>query len=278
MNILRSTVFGLDRLGLRRIIAPPASALRRARSGGRQSFSVSTEGHWINRDSGAVIVSPEIHTAPFAAYRNWVLDNWAWGYRPKAGDVVVDIGAGVGEESVIFSGLVGATGRVISVEAHPRTFECLARTISMSNLTNVEARCCAIAETDGTVDIDDTESFIGNSIIASSKEGLTVPSRSIDSLCAELGIDRIDLLRMNIEGAERLAVAGMEGTSRSCSNIVISCHDFLADAGGPEQFRTFEEVKGKLEQLGFALRFRPDHPDPWGRYYVYGHRTPGRQR
>lgn len=275
MGYAKSFLLGLDRLGLRRVIAPLASAARRIRTGGRQSFSVSRGGYWINRDGPSVIASPTPHTAPFAAYRNWVLDNWAWGYRPTLGDIVLDIGAGVGEEAIIFSQLVGPDGQVISIEAHPRTFDCLQSTIVRSNLPNVIAKWWAIADADGTVKIEDSDSYIGNSIVPAAQGHIEVPARSIDSLVEDLRLPRIDLLRMNIEGAERLALDGMASCAAICRNIVISCHDFIADAGGSDQFRTFEVVKRKLEALGFELRFRPDHSAPWVRYYVYGRRREG---
>lgn len=270
MSILASIVQTIDGLGLRRAVAPIASFARRIRTKGRQSFSVSAEGHWINQDGGAVIVSPVVHTAPFAAYEQWVLDNWTWEYRPGPGDTVIDIGAGVGEEALIFSRLVGPTGRVVSIEAHPRTFECLRGTIARSKLVNVDAHWCAISDQDGTVQIEDSQSYIGNSIVPPSSDSCAVPARSIDSLLAELRVDHVNLLRMNIEGAERLAIRGMSKAAPRCRNIVVSCHDFIADAGGSDQFRTFEQVKQMLSGLRYELKFRPDHPSPWGRYYIYG--------
>lgn len=273
MSILTSVVLGLDRLGLRRAIAPLASLSRRFRTGGRQTFSVSPEGYWINRDGEAVIVSPEIHTAPFAAYEHWVLDNWTWDYRPKAGDTVIDIGAGVGEEAVVFSRLVSPTGRVVSIEAHPRTFDCLEATIARSKLSGVAAKWCAISNVDGVAKIEDDDSYIGNSIVPAAQGSVEVPARSLDSVVDELDIDRIDLLRMNIEGAERLALDGMTECSAKCWNIVVSCHDFIADRGGSDQFRTFDVVRQKLEGFGFEVRVRSDHAAPWVRYYAYGRRA-----
>lgn len=270
MSILATFAIRLDRLGMRRIIAPLASTIRRIRTQGRQHFSVSMEGYWINRDGTAVIVSPDVHTAPHAAYEQWVLDNWTWAYRPKPGDTVIDIGAGVGEEAVIFSEMVGSQGRVISIEAHPGTFECLQRTIASSKLDNVKALWSAISDRDGSAQIDDNQSYIGNSIMSAASGRCTVPARSIDSLVEQLGIERVDLLRMNIEGAERLAIRGMRETAPRCRNIVISCHDFIANGGGADQFRTFDEVKLTLESLGYETKCRPDHPTPWGRYYIYG--------
>jgi hypothetical protein len=62
----------------------------------------------------------------------------------------------------------------------------------------------------------------------------------------------------------------MTELSRRIRHVVISCHDFIGEAGGGDQFRTFGEVRQRLEELGFDLSTRPDHPQPWVRFYVYG--------
>ena len=46
-------------------------------------------------------------------------------YQPKPGDTVVDVGAGMGDDTLVFSRMVGPSGRVFSFEAHPDTFRCL---------------------------------------------------------------------------------------------------------------------------------------------------------
>lgn len=259
----------MDKAGLRPLIAAAASAARWATRRGDQRFSVDPSGNWVNRQPDATIVSPTIHASRFDAYRGLVLDNWAFQYRPKAGDTVIDVGAGVGEEAVVFSKLVGEQGRVISIEADPATLACLEETVRRSSLDNVTTVSCAIADRDGPVVIDQTDSHIANSIMTGST-GCEVPGRSLDSLADELGLAQIDLLKMNIEGAERLAVKGMNRIARNLRHVVISCHDFIADGGGSAEFRTFDEVRQSLEALGFDIETRPDHADPWTRYYIYG--------
>ena len=50
------------------------------------------------------------------------LDYWMHVYCPRPGDTVLDIGAGIGIDAMALSGLVGDTGRIYSLEAHPWTF------------------------------------------------------------------------------------------------------------------------------------------------------------
>src|SRR5436309_857056 len=54
-------------------------------------------------------------------------DFWFIGYRPKLGDVIMDIGAGRGESILPFAYAVGEAGKVFAIEAHPTTFKYLER-------------------------------------------------------------------------------------------------------------------------------------------------------
>ncbi len=52
-------------------------------------------------------------------------------------------------------------------------------------------------------------------------------------------------------------------------HAVISCHDFLADAGKGEHFRTSSAVEEALSGWGFDVSRRPDDLRPWVREYRY---------
>lgn len=267
MSIVTNLASAVFKAGLGKPVAAAAS-IAYSLKGGRQRFRVDQHGHWMNEQPEATIVSSVPHTTSYAAYREWVIDNWAFGYLPQSGDTVIDVGAGVGEEAVVFSGMVGPTGRVISIEAHPETFDCLQETIRRSRLGNVTAICAAVTDQDGTATIGSVSNHLANSIIDGA-EGTQVAARSLDSLVQELGLGPVQLIKMNIEGAERLAVRGMPDLARRTANLCISCHDFVADRDGDDAFRTREEVRDTVEQLGFRITTRPNHRHPWVRDYLY---------
>jgi hypothetical protein len=131
----------------------------------------------------------------------------------------------------------------------------------------------AISDADGAIEISDLGSHLQNTILGGEGDGIEVSARRIDTIAAELEITRIDLLKMNIEGAERHAIQGMGAVLADTRHVCISCHDFLADGGGPEELRTKDVVQGFLVDQGFRVTTRDDAPDPWTRDYVYAVNT-----
>lgn len=258
MSDLHSLARALDRRPTRKLIAWGASRALALR-GDTRRFSVDAAGRWVNQQPQATFVSPDIFTSFLSQVEAKALDAWCHDYTPAEGDVVVDLGAGFGDEVVVFSNLVGPSGRVIAVEAHPGTFGCLAETVRRSGCTNVSVMQCAIGERNGTLRISDLAAHVANSVTTEGRS-IDVPARSLDSLAAELGIERIDLLKINIEGAERDVMKGMAGIAPLTRNIVIECHDFVADAGGGDWFRTKANVTAALEAFGFSVRSRPNAP------------------
>ena len=156
MHSLFKLAEDLDRKGLRRPIAAAASAVMKLR-GDERRFEVDALGRWVNRLPEATFVSPDMHTAHYAQVEAMVFDYWCEFYRPKAGDVVVDVGAGIGEDSVVFGKLVGSGGRTVAIEAHPATFSALEATVGRSGLTNVVPVQRAIADKDGLLRIGDSD-------------------------------------------------------------------------------------------------------------------------
>jgi FkbM family methyltransferase len=229
-------------------------------------------GSWVHWYPGARIPHATLgRAAPPAALTANASDVFLHGYTPRSGDIVFDVGAGIGAETLLFSRLVGPSGHVVSLEAHPRTYQRLSSLCEVNRLTNVTPLQVAAADADAEVTLSDSADHLRNTILHNS-DGLVVPTRRIDTIARELGITHIDLLKMNIEGAERLAVDGLDGIIDSTKHVCISCHDFLADAGGPEEMRTKTFVRDWLLARGFRVTTRSDAPDPWTRDYLYGTR------
>lgn len=202
-----------------------------------------------------------------AAHRYWFVH-----YTPKAGDVILDIGAEIGSDVPAFSKGVGAGGRVVAVEAHPVTYKLLEATVARSGFTNVECKLLAITESRGEIFIEDASSTL-SSAISTRGTGHRVPGLSMDELCEELGIGEIGLVKMNIEGSERDALKGMAKTLQRTRNLVVACHDFRADRGDGEYFRTRAEVVAALRAAGFTVADPPSNASVYVRDHVHAWRA-----
>ncbi len=272
MPIVARTGEALIRMGLGPMVARLATFAYNLKPGARRRFSFDDRDNWVNQQDEVTFVSPTVHTLRYAEVRDTTRDIWEYGYSPKPGDVVIDVGAGIGTEIVVFAKAVGSQGRVIAIEAHPATCEALRRTVTRSGLTNVEVLHLAVADREGELLISDLGGHhIGNSITGVT-EGVPVRSTTLDRLADDLGIDRVDYLKMNIEGAEALAIRGMERLVARIHHIAIACHDFIADEGGAEGNRTLVAVRAFLARSGFTLSERSDDPRPWVRDQIYGFR------
>ncbi len=189
--------------------------------------------------------------AALERYRKW----WLSLYSPQPGDTIIDVGAGLGIETILFSRAVGATGRVVAIEAHPQTCECLKKTCQYNQFENVTVLNLAVTDKPGEVFIEDDPHHISNAIgtQTSHASGCNVEGRPLDDLVAELRLDSIAFLKMNIEGAERLAIKSMAQTIKRTACVAIACHDFKANRTGNEFFRTKQIITDYLVDNGFEI-------------------------
>jgi FkbM family methyltransferase len=189
-------------------------------------------------------------------------------YQPRQGDTILDVGAGTGWETLLFSRMVGHTGRVISIEAHPKVFHCLSKMRAENRLENVTLVQAAVADRQGQVQLSDSSEHEGNSIVGL-VSGIRVECTTLDDVFRSHKLSRVDFLKMNIEGAERLALSGKGEMLQRTKNVCIACHDFLADDGGPDEFRTKAHVIAFLKQNGFVVSLR-EFEGEFMKNYVYG--------
>jgi FkbM family methyltransferase len=191
-------------------------------------------------------------------------------YEPKMGDVIIDIGAGSGIDVLEFSRRVGSNGKVIAVEAHPGSFQLLRKLCERNALTNVVCRQRAVMDKHGVTRISGNPGCEANTMAhgrTGADNGFEVLGVTVDELVEEFGLARVDFLKMNIEGAERLAIRGMSGTVIRTGHVCIACHDFRA--AEDDWYRTKTSVEEFLRRHGMHPICRDDHEKPWVRDHVH---------
>jgi FkbM family methyltransferase len=204
---------------------------------------------------------------------------WLRHYQPKEGDVIVDVGAGRGEDTVTFSRAVGKTGRVIAIEAHPLSFAMLENFCRLNGLTNVTAYQLAVVEKSCSVRIGESGWWQENAIVGDEdSSGILVQADTLDELWKREKMGEIAFLKMNIEGSEREALLGMRSVMPHIRQICVACHDFRANLGHGERFRTRALVMEFLRDYGFTLVSRADDPHEAIRDHIFGFAAAGSPR
>lgn len=133
----------------------------------------------------------------------------------RSGDTVFDIGANIGIYSVLLSRLCGPTGRVWSFEPVPDTYWRLRETLALNRCENVFPVQCAICEEPGSVKMNlfDSEFAEWNSrgtplMLApdgsevSPRHAVEVRAENLDLFCDSERIERINFLKVDVEGFE----------------------------------------------------------------------------
>lgn len=131
----------------------------------------------------------------------------------KQGDICFDIGGNVGYFTHLFAVLVGYKGKVVSVEPVKRN-SLLIQLASVLNKTDdfVKVICAAVSDENKKLFVSSGSDSSYASISNECREDESfVQSITIDSLLKDLNIPKIDILKMDIEGYEYIALQGMKG-------------------------------------------------------------------
>ncbi len=130
----------------------------------------------------------------------------------RPGDVYVDVGASVGYFAAMAALKVGPSGRVYAFDAQAEHCRQIREHAAMNDLSNVEVLCMACWSEPGQLELNRFE----NAPITSASIGLRTDMRVAESVSVPAGrlddvVDRpVKLLKIDVEGAEREALAGAE--------------------------------------------------------------------
>ncbi|MFD2703188.1 FkbM family methyltransferase [Paenibacillus shunpengii] len=139
----------------------------------------------------------------------------------KAGNKVIDAGANIGYFTVLASYLVGSTGKVISYEANPSTFNLLMENITLNLCQNTTAFNKAVYSHNDLLSFYVSERFSGNSSLYEPDDAyikyfisdkvskkIEIEAEPLNELLETLG--HIDLIKIDVEGAEYQTFLGMD--------------------------------------------------------------------
>ena len=141
----------------------------------------------------------------------------------RSGMTCFDVGANYGIYSLLFSKCVGEGGSVHSFEPEGRNYDRLICNIHLNKASNIVPNRLAVYSSDQmvTLNVFDDTHFGWHTLGVPEMENAGEPIRpmkaeqiqavAIDTYCRENGIERIDLLKIDVEGAELDVIKGSHG-------------------------------------------------------------------
>jgi FkbM family methyltransferase len=167
----------------------------------------------------------------------------------KPGDVVYDLGANIGYFTIMLSRLVGDAGKVYAFEPMPDNVETLRHNLALNKIANVEVFERAVASAAGTAELILSPWSAAHSLNldGASKQNnrgeedgvLVVETVALDDLVGTGEIRAPDFVKLDVEGAEVLALEGIRATMTSHRPLLM-CELHGTEAGYREFIATID--------------------------------------
>ncbi len=185
--------------------------------------------------------------------------------RPR--QTVLDVGANIGYFALLAARRVGEAGRVVAFEPEPANAALLRQNIELNGHRNVAVEEQAVGREAGVVrlavaDANQPDGDVCTTVFAEGgrwKSVKVVPVVGLDGYCAAQRIDRVDVLKLDIEGGEAHAVPGMrDGIRRGVyRRVFLELH--------PEHLRllgkTPEDILAEFLDRGYACWRLPNYQE-----------------
>jgi FkbM family methyltransferase len=214
------------------------------------TVTANVAGLTLRLDPGDLIV-----TRPMLVYGTWEpFETQVFLSLLEKGMRVVDIGANIGYYTLLAARAVGQTGRVYAFEPTPRIYELLCQNVQANGFSNVVTIQKAVANRSGTARLYlDRNNAVNRLSPALEREGsVEVEVVTLDHYFAH-STAPIDVLKMDIEGSEPLALGGMADVLKRIPEIAIftELNPFrISELGG-----TAEGYVAALRAQGFRIFF-----------------------
>lgn len=189
----------------------------------------------------------------------------------RPGDVCLDVGAKHGAYALVLAAAAGDAGRVIAFEPLPgpaRVVRAARRLLGARNVTLVRAAVSDVAGA-GTMRLpvrrgiavpgrtflaDDTDG-LGSNVEFRRHRSVAAPVVTLDGWCAAHGVDRVDVVKVDVEGAEARVLDGARGLlARWRPMLLVELEDRHL-----RRFRTSAaEVFARLRALGYEAAVLAD--------------------
>ena len=190
------------------------------------------------------------------------------GIRPGPGQTVVDAGGCFGEFTLFASQCVGPAGRVLMLEPDPRNLAVARHYLDLNGSPpNVEIVPAGLWDRQTTLRFhaghDATSSVLEDGDDAPAGDVIEIPTHSLASLAETYHLERLDLVKMDIEGAELNAIEGLVNLPAALRpRFAIASYHFVDGPDDPR--RTWQLLEPRLRELNYSVETgNPRHMTTW---------------
>jgi FkbM family methyltransferase len=154
----------------------------------------------------------------------------------QPGDIVLDVGANGGLYTLLASKLVGSNGHVYAFEPGERELNLLRNNISRNNLSNVTVVDKAVSDKKSSSNFVVSQDGAMNSLARNTHmyqeviDNVVVETISLDDFVEDCGISKVNVVKVDVEGAEHLVLRGMKKLLSTSPQVKIlfECSDSTA--------------------------------------------------
>ena len=167
----------------------------------------------------------------------------------KEGMTFLDVGPNVGYYTLLGARCVGTSGKVVALEADPEVVAILRQNIEINGVSNVQLVHGAASEACGRAKLGRarSSSYSTGLYCEDAVDWIEVPRYSLDAVVDQLGVGAVDLVKLDVEGAELEVVAGMAKILKvNRPKVIMELHHL--DGKGTQS------AVQKLKSAGYTVR------------------------
>jgi FkbM family methyltransferase len=248
------------------------------------------------RDDLIFLAQPAVqvgwHVTFFGTYEPELREIFRAVLQPRG--IALDVGANVGWHTLLMGRLVGPAGRVLAVEPNASVRQRLQDNVSVNRMSQVAIIPYAMADADETVDFygpiaEDPDSGSGHIVRgerSSKQTTVQVDARRLDAIAADAPLERLDLIKIDVEGFEWPVLRGGEQTIAKFRPFIVFEYNarFAARGGGSSHVLADFFVRHRYRLFAIGRNWAPvvnrDHwpdcADLWAIPSELTSRLPGR--
>jgi FkbM family methyltransferase len=241
-----------------RLLGPFLRKLRPARLAASLKHLLCVQRIVVRTEKGSFYVDPVSHLGDYLIREGHYEPDMEATLRRflSPGDTFADVGANEGYFSVLAGRMVGPGGRVVAVEPQARLRSVLEENIRLNDLRNVTLSDAAVSDAEGAAEFFLTPDMNTGASGLARHTRYALPTQSVrtatlSQVLADAGANRVDLLKMDIEGFEYEAVFGSRDLFRAGAvrAFALEFHPAAIRARGhdPEELVTFLRACGYRE-------------------------------